>query len=152
MDEFLLAPFFNGGYLSYAALVGGDSVSDSLSENFWDVMFADWLVWPSVMVVCFLKVPVQFRPAYVAFVGVGWNTFLAYKAHSELTEVLLDSDTVLGRQVFPNEATPPVEPPTGVLKESSSSSSSSRLPLKMIRRTTTARHRSGNIDSASTGT
>ena len=197
MDEFLLAPFFNGGYLSYAALVGGDSVSDSLRENFWDVMFADWMVWPSVMVVCFLKVPVQFRPAYgaslfylllllfflslfffcfcffllffnrcnhaksltlfcmilfchqpptptVAFVGVGWNTFLAYKAHSELTEVLLDSDTVLGGQVFPNEAAPLVEPLIGVLKESRT------LPLNMIRRTTTARHRSGNTDSTST--
>ena len=80
----------------------------------------------------------------VAFVGVGWNTFLAYKAHSELTEVLLDSDTVLGGQVFPNEAAPLVESPIGVLKESRT------LPLNMIRRTTTARHRSGNTDSTST--
>ena len=75
MDEFLLAPFFNGGYLSYAAVTSGESVTNSLRENFWDVMYADWLVWPGVMVVCFLKVPVQFRPGYVAFVGVGWNFF-----------------------------------------------------------------------------
>ena len=86
MDEFLLAPFFNGGYLSYAAVTSGESVTHSLRENFWDVMYADWLVWPGVMVVCFLKVPVQFRPGYVAFVGVGWNMYLAYKAHAELEE------------------------------------------------------------------
>jgi hypothetical protein len=134
MDEFLLAPFFNGGYLSYAAMVSGENVTESLKENFWDVMFADWMVWPGVMVVCFLQVPVQFRPAYVAFVGVGWNTFLAYKAHSELT--IVDPEAVLVQipnDELLNEELIVAEKPEILVKDT--------LPLKMIRRTTTARRR-----------
>ena len=97
-------------------------------------MFADWMVWPGVMVVCFLKVPVKFRPAYVAFVGVGWNTFLAYKAHSELTVV--DPEAVLVQipnDELLNEELIVAEKPEILVKDT--------LPLKMIRRTTTARRR-----------
>ncbi len=128
LDEFVLAPFFNGGYLSYAALTSGESVTESLNANFWDVMFADWLVWPGVMFVCFLKVPVKFRPGYVGLVGVGWNMFLAYKAHAEIEEqkdevAVEENDVTVIQPMFEIET--PLEP--------------ALLPLQMIRRTTTNR-------------
>jgi len=140
MDEFLLAPFFNGGYLSYAALTSGESVRESLNDNFWDVMYADWMVWPSVMVVCFLKVPVKFRPGYVALVGVGWNTYLAYKAHSELTTAaaVADKDELVDPLAEESSTLVYVHIP---VHSESLDESQTLIPLKMIRRTTTIRSR-----------
>lgn len=81
LDEFVWAPLVNSGYLLCSAFRRGESITEELREKLPAVMLADWAVWPCAMTVGFLKVPVQYRPGYVALVGVAWNTFLSYKAH-----------------------------------------------------------------------
>jgi hypothetical protein len=128
LDEFVLAPVFNSAYLTYAALNNGDSVEESLKENLTEVMLADWAVWPGVMVVCFLKVPVQLRAVYVAVVGVGWNMFLAYKAHAALSNDLLKDVDEIEEEKKKEEEEAVLVPDLSV---------SQPHVLQMIRRTTT---------------
>lgn len=84
LDQGIFAPFV-GIPLYFSAMTvletgtGGDvalRVKEKVTDNWYDTVLANWMVWPAVQLVNFAVVPVDLRLLVVNVVSIGWNCFL----------------------------------------------------------------------------
>jgi hypothetical protein len=83
IDQSLFGPLVIGGYMTYASLANGGSRQDveaAFRTRYWDVLCANWMVWPALQLVNFKFVPLQLQILVMNTAVVGWSTFLALNA------------------------------------------------------------------------
>ncbi|KAK3578401.1 hypothetical protein CHS0354_035602 [Potamilus streckersoni] len=86
-DQVVFAPsFFLYLFISMAAMKGESmyEIKDKINKDYFDVMYANYQVWPLVQACNFTFVPVQHRVLVVNLVSLGWNTYLAWKTEHKL--------------------------------------------------------------------
>ncbi len=82
-DQTLFGPLVIGGFMTYSALVQGRGTAgaaEALNKNYWDVLVANWMVWPALQLVNFKFVPLQLQILVMNTAVVGWSTYLALRA------------------------------------------------------------------------
>lgn len=62
-----------------------------LSSNYFDVLSANYYIWPWVQIVNFYYIPLQYQVLVVQTVALFWNTYLAWKTNKKL---LLDIEDI----------------------------------------------------------
>lgn len=53
------------------------AIRRQIREKYGGTLIANYYVWPSVLTFAFLKVPLDYRVAFLSFFGLGWNAFLS---------------------------------------------------------------------------
>ncbi|XP_050406364.1 protein Mpv17 [Patella vulgata] len=82
-DQLSFAPLVCFSFVTGMGLLKGDSVADikkTLNEIYFDILIANYQVWPAAQLINFYFVPLQHRVLVVNFVALGWNTYLAWKS------------------------------------------------------------------------
>ena len=84
VDQLTFSPFFTWLYFYVIAMLEGRSFTSAQSDidkHFWNIMFANWKVWPIIGAVNFKYVPPKLQVAFGNVVAVVWTVyfFLATK-------------------------------------------------------------------------
>ncbi|XP_049951400.1 protein Mpv17-like isoform X3 [Schistocerca serialis cubense] len=84
LDQCIMAPFLLLLTLSVLNICSGKSlaeVKEKLGADYGSILITNYKVWPAVQLINFGFVPVNFQVPVTQVVGVGWNTYLSWKAH-----------------------------------------------------------------------
>ena len=97
IDQTIWGVMINSAYLSYAALWNGGTTDDARSavENkIWNVMKANWLIWPAVQIVNFKFVPEPLQVPFINVVVIGWSCYLALQGNNDIETQSDDKKTI----------------------------------------------------------
>lgn len=82
MDQLLFGPTFICVFLStmtYWTTYSTDAVVCKLENDFRNVLFTSYKIWPVTQLINFYMIPPRHRILFVSTVAYFWNTYLAYK-------------------------------------------------------------------------
>lgn len=94
IDQAVFAPTFLGMILVTQGALQGKKwpvIKMELSSNYFDVLSANYYIWPWVQIVNFYYIPLQYQVLVVQTVALFWNTYLAWKTNKKL---LLDIEDI----------------------------------------------------------
>jgi hypothetical protein len=80
-DQTLGATVFISLFFSYIDLMSGKSfnqMKEELKVKFLPTLYANWKIWPALMLVNFGLVPAPWRVLYTNIMGIFWNGYLSY--------------------------------------------------------------------------
>jgi protein Mpv17 len=80
-DQTVGACIFTMMFFTYVDLASGKSfqqMKEELKVKFLPTIYANWTVWPPLMLINFAFVPVPWRVLYANFFGMLWNAYLSY--------------------------------------------------------------------------
>jgi protein Mpv17 len=94
LDQFIIAPFFLFLFFSFNAFLEQrnyasqitlvplldnwkSNLRTKLKSSYWEVLKANWKIWPVVQCLNFAIVPLQYRLLLVNIVSLGWNAYLS---------------------------------------------------------------------------
>lgn len=83
-DQFIFAPCFLAIFLILLETLEGKSLKEakkSMSVYYFDILKANYSVWPLVQLCNFYLIPVNYQTLVVQCVALGWNIFISYKTH-----------------------------------------------------------------------
>ncbi|SCV03701.1 LAMI_0H10264g1_1 [Lachancea mirantina] len=81
-DQAVFAPLAAPLYFGVLTLMEGRPLSAArrkISDNWWETLKTNWMVWPWVQLANFSLVPVQHRLLTVNVVAIFWNTYLSFR-------------------------------------------------------------------------
>jgi len=84
-DQLTFAPIALYGFFWANGKLGGtsnDEVKSNIRNNYFDVLIANYQLWPAVQMVNFWVIPLRHRILFVQTVALLWNTYLAWKLNS----------------------------------------------------------------------
>eukprot|EP00937_MAST-01D_sp_MAST-1D-sp2_P008273 g8273.t1 len=88
-DQAVYAPVACGSFLTWAAVIQGGGVErvhraadNNLRQSFFKTWAADCMVWPFANVVGFRFVPINYRPTFIGFVQLGWQSYMSTVGHA----------------------------------------------------------------------
>jgi hypothetical protein len=87
-DQVVYAPFTCGAFLVWASVLHGGSAADiaegakqNLQHSFFQAWAADCTIWPVANLVGFRFVSTNYRPTFIGFVQLGWQTYMSLIGH-----------------------------------------------------------------------
>ncbi|KAL3282231.1 hypothetical protein HHI36_005425 [Cryptolaemus montrouzieri] len=83
-DQLIFAPFFLAVFLILLETLEKRSLSKaqkSMRLYYFDILKANYTVWPLVQLCNFYLVPVNYQTLLVQVVAIAWNTFISYRTH-----------------------------------------------------------------------
>lgn len=83
VDEFLFTPLYVPALMGMMWTMEGIDIyriPTMISDEFWNVMMAEWLVYVPLQYLNFRYVPVKFQVLVINCAGVGWNCFICWRA------------------------------------------------------------------------
>jgi len=81
-DQLCFAPCLQFTAIPILGLMNGDSwptIETRIRKDYYDIMIANWKLWPSVQMVNFYFVPLNYRLPLVAVVSLFWNIYYTWK-------------------------------------------------------------------------
>lgn len=104
-DQIIFAPLACGAYLGWSHLWNPNltvsqqvsNASQNIQAKLFQVWLADCELWPAANLIGFRFVPTVFRPTFMSFVQLCWQTYMSTISHLEdedLTVVLENEETV----------------------------------------------------------
>ena len=82
-DEFVFTPVYIPVLMGLLWGMEGNApakIPKMIGEEFWNIMIFDWCVYVPVQLVNFRYVPVKYQVLVINVCGVGWNTFVSWRA------------------------------------------------------------------------
>ncbi|KAJ3336060.1 hypothetical protein HDU93_003799 [Gonapodya sp. JEL0774] len=80
VDQILMAPVSTAIFFAYQGMLQQWTrrrIQAKLEQDLWPTLVANWALWPVVLLVSFMLVPLDFRVLWMNVVGLGWNTYLS---------------------------------------------------------------------------
>lgn len=93
IDQFIFAPIFLCGLLSaisYMQHQDTDRVKSKIQSDYFDILLANYSVWPVVQIINFQFVPLNYQVLLTQTVAVFWNIYFSWKANSKEKQQPLD--------------------------------------------------------------
>jgi hypothetical protein len=90
-DQTIGASIFTLGFFTYVDLVSGKTFSqikEELKVKFLPTLYANWTVWPPLMLINFSIVPVAWRVLFANFCGMFWNAYLSYVQNVKTVQLM----------------------------------------------------------------
>ncbi|SPO02164.1 related to glomerulosclerosis protein Mpv17 [Cephalotrichum gorgonifer] len=88
LDQGLFSPAAVGVFLgTMGVLEGRQDPGAHVQEHYWQVLKANWMVWPAFQVVNFKFIPTEHRLSFANVVAIGWNCYLSYANSHKKDEV-----------------------------------------------------------------
>jgi protein Mpv17 len=98
LDQLIVAPIFIALFIAYNSFYENKKFSSQmlispslipwkshimakLRNSYWEVLKANWKIWPAVQCLNFSIVPLQYRLLFVNIVSLGWNAYLSVAAN-----------------------------------------------------------------------
>lgn len=81
-DQTLFAPCFQMSCLITLGVMNGNNwsqIKKSIEKDYYDIMIANWKLWPIVQSVNFYLIPLNYRLPVVALVSLFWNIYYTWK-------------------------------------------------------------------------
>jgi len=85
-DQLIMAPFAITTCLMWAATMEGTTNSEAVArvtKHLPEAWIMDCQVWPLANLFAFRMVPTMYRPSFIGFVQVGWQTYMSSVAHRD---------------------------------------------------------------------
>ncbi|XP_013776068.1 protein Mpv17-like isoform X1 [Limulus polyphemus] len=85
LDQGLFVPVFLANFLTVNGLLQNHSwiqIKEKLKRDYFEVLKANYMLWPAAQLFNFYIVPFQHRVMVVNLVALFWNTYLAWKANT----------------------------------------------------------------------
>ncbi|XP_059486655.1 protein Mpv17-like [Neocloeon triangulifer] len=89
LDQFVFAPTLIASLLTVVPLANGHTwgdATDKLSNDYWTVLKANYVLWPWVQIGNFYFVPLQYQVLVVQVVALFWNVYVSWKANAPLAK------------------------------------------------------------------
>jgi hypothetical protein len=87
-DQVVYAPFACGAFLVWASVLHSGSAADiaegakqNLQHSFFQAWAADCTIWPVANLIGFKFVSTNYRPTFIGFVQLGWQTYMSLIGH-----------------------------------------------------------------------
>lgn len=80
-DQLIFAPFFLVVSLMLLETIKGRSLKEAkeaMSVYYFDILKANYAVWPLVQICNFYLIPVNYQSLFVQCIALGWNIFFSY--------------------------------------------------------------------------
>ncbi|XP_044751551.1 protein Mpv17-like [Coccinella septempunctata] len=84
LDQFVYIPCLLAVFLTsleYLERKSLDEAKRAVKLYYWDVMKANYTIWPLVQICNFYFVPLNYQTLVVQVVSLGWNTYISYRTH-----------------------------------------------------------------------
>lgn len=84
LDQFVYIPCFLAVFLTSLEYLERKSLDDArkaVKLYYWDVIKANYTIWPMVQLCNFYFVPLNYQTLVVQVVALGWNTYISYRTH-----------------------------------------------------------------------
>lgn len=85
-DEFIFTPVYIPVLMGLFWTMEGnasDRIYRMIRAEFWNIMIFDWSLYIPVQLVNFRFVPVKYQVLVINFAGVGWNTYVSWRARHQ---------------------------------------------------------------------
>lgn len=105
LDQFVWSPVGIAFFFGMQGALQGITLDDSyqkLKLVYWDVLKANWTVWPAIQFANFYMVPVNYQSIVVNTVAIGWNAYLSRK-NSQADSIHNKSDKTTGLRTAEEE-------------------------------------------------
>lgn len=89
LDQGLFIPGVLGSFLVLNGILKGmsmDEVQQVLERDYFQLLLANYQLWPAVMLLNFYLMPVRHQVLFTNCVSLIWNTYLSWKANVELKD------------------------------------------------------------------
>lgn len=86
LDQLLFAPFGLMLFLVSLGIVQGKmsgEIKQILSEDFLEILTANYKVWPAIQLVNFYFVSLKHQVLFIQTVAIIWNSYLSWRTHLE---------------------------------------------------------------------
>jgi protein Mpv17 len=86
MDQAFFLPFYLASFIALMACLRREDVKEikrKFDRDFGPMLLTSYGLWPAVQIVNFAMVPMHHRVLVINFVGLLWNTYLAWKAEAK---------------------------------------------------------------------
>jgi len=93
-DQILFAPCLQLSAIPVLGLMNGhswDKIKKTVEKDYYDIMIANWKLWPFVQTVNFYLVPLNYRLPLVAVVSLAWNIYYTWKLGEKHTPLESES-------------------------------------------------------------
>lgn len=95
LDQVIFAPFGLFLFLISLALIQGKKSSEIkqiLTDDFSEILLANYKVWPTIQLVNFYFIPLQHQVLFIQTVAIIWNTYLSWRTHlkKEYNKIKID--------------------------------------------------------------
>eukprot|EP00117_Sycon_ciliatum_P004668 scpid79266/ scgid8935/ Protein Mpv17 len=85
LDQALFAPTFLAGFFGILGVLEGKSwqeIHGRYMNDYIPALKTNYMIWPGVQMLNFYIIPFQHRVTFVNVIALGWNSYLAWKAHT----------------------------------------------------------------------
>ena len=92
LDQFLMAPVFIATFMSSMIVIengnktSSQKIKNKLEVDLFDTVKTNWFVWIPAQIANFGLVGPKYQVLFSNMIGLGWNTYLSYKANGENTK------------------------------------------------------------------
>ena len=89
-DQFIIAPLFLSLFFGYNVVLEQPRAQRMMAwkgkmrASYYEVLKANWKVWPAVQCLNFSIVPLEYRLLFVNVISLGWNAYLSVKTCSHM--------------------------------------------------------------------
>jgi protein Mpv17 len=84
-DQLIFAPLSLLVFISVISLMEGmdhQQIQEKLNTHYFDILIANYKVWPAVQFFNFTVIPLNYRVLFVQSLSIIWNTYLSWKIHN----------------------------------------------------------------------
>lgn len=85
LDQCIYAPTFLCIFIIALGITQGKDwkkIKKDIRAGYWDILSANYYIWPWIQIVNFYYVPLQYQVLLVQTIALFWNTYLAWKTHN----------------------------------------------------------------------
>lgn len=87
LDQFICSPIIIMSFFATVAIFEDSPIenfTDEVSEKFWILYKAEWVVWPPAQIVNFYFLPTKYRVLYDNTISLGYDIYISHVKHQKI--------------------------------------------------------------------